>query len=406
MSPTTPPGLTAPCHLTPTPRRIAALRAASALTPRRIAALRAASALTPHRIAALCAATAALCLSSAAAGAPPRGAEPDPDPLDVLLDSARRELTTQDAPAGALAFGVQAQLRISSQEHTTFGAFAFLQVPLDHLAAPPRRALVNIAEPPPAPDATPSAPAPPPAPLLSPDLARGAVRAACKAARLDDAEHRLDSLASRAKTSALLPELRLRATRAIDETESLAPTEYDPLRRTASGGSSTWLEARATFRLDRLVFADDEIAVERLRISRATERTRLVAKILELLDAWQRARAAEADPAAKPEARQRARLAAVTAEVSLDVLTGGWFSRAVRALPAADAHCDTGDARDAASDAGAAARDGATARDANDRTRDVKDSARRVRGRDAPAASTSHDAARPSPAERAATSKK
>lgn len=388
MSPSTPPGPTAPFHFTSTPHRVAALRAASALTP--------------HRIAALCAAIAALCLcSSAAAGAPPRGADPDPDPLDVLLDGARREQTTQDAPAGALAFGVQAQLRMSSQERTTFGVFAFLQVPLDRLAAPPRRALGHVAEPPPAPDATPEEPEPPPAPLLSSELARGAVRAACKAARLDDAERRLDSLASRAKTSALLPELRLRATRAIDETESLAPTEYDPLRRTASGGSSTWLEARATFRLDRLVFADDEIAVERLRISRAAERTRLVAKVLELLDAWQRARAAEADPAAKPEARQRARLAAVTAEVSLDVLTGGWFSKAIAAPP-----CDTRDARDSTSDARAAARDDASTRDANERTRDVKESARRVRGRDAPAASTSHDAARPSPAGRAATSKK
>src|SRR6185295_8786326 len=120
--------------------------------------------------------------------------------------------------------------------------------------------------------------------------------AACKAAKLDEADARLDALASRARTSALLPELRLRATRAIDESESVAPTEYDPLRRTASGGTSTWLEARATFRLDRLVFADDEIAVERLRAARAAERLRLVTKVLDLLDTWQRARASEGDP--------------------------------------------------------------------------------------------------------------
>src|SRR5690606_41297240 len=66
-----------------------------------------------------------------------------------------------------------------------------------------------------------------------------------RSAKLDEGEARLDALASRARTSALLPELRLRATRAVDESESLSPTEYDPLRRTASGGTSTWFEARS-----------------------------------------------------------------------------------------------------------------------------------------------------------------
>ncbi len=167
------------------------------------------------------------------------------------------------------------------------------------------------------------------APALTPDLARGAARAACKAAKLDEAEARLDALASRAKTSALLPELRLRATRAIDETESLTPTEYDPTRRTASGSTTTWLEARATFRLDRLVFADDEIAVERQRMARAAERSRLVERVLDLLDAWQRARASAAAPEAAPDALARAALAIAASEASLDVLTDGWFSRAI-----------------------------------------------------------------------------
>jgi hypothetical protein len=180
-------------------------------------------------------------------------------------------------------------------------------------------------------DAAPAAdPSPPPAaPALTSDLARGAARAACKAARLDEADARLDALASRAKTSALLPELRLRATRAIDETESLTPTEYDPLHHTASGSATTWLEARATFRLDRLVFADDEIAVERQRMARAAERSRLVERVLDLLDAWQRARAAAANPDAEPEAQARAALSVAASEASLDVLTDGWFSSAI-----------------------------------------------------------------------------
>ena len=185
----------------------------------------------------------------------------------------------------------------------------------------------------------PSEPASPPAPALTPDLARGAARAACKAAKLDEAEARLDALASRAKTSALLPELRLRATRAIDETESLTPTEYDPARRTASGSATTWLEARATFRLDRLVFADDEIAVERQRMARAAARERLVDRVLDLLDAWQRARAAAVDPEAEPAAQARAALAIASSEASLDVLTDGWFSKAI--APAKEVARDT-----------------------------------------------------------------
>ena len=170
-----------------------------------------------------------------------------------------------------------------------------------------------------------------PSRVLTPELARGAVRAACKAARLDEADARLDSLASRAKTSALLPELRLRATRAIDETEALAPTEYDPTRRTASGSATTWLEARATFRLDRLVFADDELAVERQRMARAAEKSRIAERVLDLLDTWQRARAAAADPLAEPTARARADLAIAASEASLDVMTDGWFSTATAA---------------------------------------------------------------------------
>lgn len=352
----------------------------------------------------------------------------------MVLDAARGERAVRDAAPGVLAVGLEAALHVSSQERTELGVLAFLQVPLDRLGAPRRRDLLPspVAETPRAPD---GAPAPPPAGsepaaplLLSPDLARGAVRAACRAAKLDDAESRLDALASRARTSALLPELRLRATRAVDESESLAPTEYDPLRRTATGGASTWLEARATFRLDRLVFADDELAVERLRIARAAERSRLVAKVLDLLDAWQLARAAEADPAAEPIARQRASLAAASAEASLDVLTGGWFSKALRARGAeARAAADpdraegraegrTGCARDRARsdggrgagdacapgdtpDTGAARSDGESGpdtRDANERARDANDHTRRAATRDPGAAAPPHDAPHPS----------
>lgn len=411
---------------------------------------------TLRRLAASLAAVGVVAVAPAAR-ASPLFQSVEPDPLDMRLDTAQGEWPTQDSPSGGLLIGIEAAVRLSSHDRNTFGAFAFVAVPLDRFARPSRRTLPalpaaysqsSIAEAPAAPQSPVESPAAsepkapvqlapaPPAPVLSGELARGAVREACKAAGLDSAGARLDSLSSRAKTSALLPELRLRATRAIDESESLAPTEYDPLRRTATGGSSTWLEARATFRLDRLVFADDEIAVERLRMARAAERARLVAKVLDLLDAWQRARASALGPDLKADARQRAMLAVAAAEASLDVLTAGWFSKRIASLPPASASPSGGVAEPAEPNAiqaspapqeggGRAAgeldedppapsaspvekattRECASAKGAKDRSRDAKGSARQDGEHGSTTAGAPNDTARPS-AKRAAPRKK
>lgn len=170
-------------------------------------------------------------------------------------------------------------------------------------------------------------PAPPPSARVTPELARGAVAAALRRAGLADPEARLDALASRARASALVPELRLRVARELEQAQSLAPTEYDPARTTATGGASLWLEARATWRLDRAVFADEEITLERLRRERADAQRRLTDRVLALLFAWQRARTREADPARTPEERLDATLDAIEAEATLDILTDGWFTR-------------------------------------------------------------------------------
>jgi hypothetical protein len=193
----------------------------------------------------------------------------------------------------------------------------------------PPRAAPEIELPEPPPSAQP-AEAEPPLPLpvrVTPAMARAIVEAALRRSRLLDPEARIDAIASRARTSSLFPELRLRVSRLVDEAESLAPTEYDPARRTASGGTSLWLEARATWRLDRIVFADEEIALERLRRERAELQAKLTARVLELLFAWQRAVALAADPGQSPEEHRAATLAALEAEASLDLLTGGWMTR-------------------------------------------------------------------------------
>jgi hypothetical protein len=125
--------------------------------------------------------------------------------------------------------------------------------------------------------------------------------------------------------SAALPELRLRAAHSTDESLRLAPTTSDPYRYTQSGGADLAFEARLTWKLDRLVFADEELGVERLRGQRAAGRAQLVKQVLAALFAWQRAELRRLDPELSTEARVEAALRALEAVITLDVLTGGWF---------------------------------------------------------------------------------
>lgn len=166
----------------------------------------------------------------------------------------------------------------------------------------------------------------PPPPRLTGPLARAAVRASLAAARSSEHARALDDLATRARLSGLLPELRVRLAHALDHDQKLSPTEYDPDRVTASGGTSLWIEGRATFRLDRLVFADDEVAIARLRAERERAERAIVADVLRALERWQRAEAAAADPTLPEPERIKAELDAGAAEATLDVATDGWFA--------------------------------------------------------------------------------
>ncbi|WP_437829525.1 hypothetical protein [Sorangium sp. So ce1153] len=278
------------------------------------------------------------------------------DPRVDRLDTAPHELWAA-APGRAQPLWIAVQLGVAQLDRgeRSISGMLLASVPLERLSdrpgvPPPPSAVAEagaprLKPPPPAPGAPRAAPppelpgAPPPAPpaevepplplpvRVTPAMARAIVEAALRQARLLDPGARIDALASRARASSLLPELRLRVSRLVDEAENLAPTEYDPARRTASGGTSLWLEARATWRLDRLVFVDEEIALERLRRERAELQAKLVARALELLFAWQRAVALSADPGRSPEEHRAATLAALEAEASLDLLTGGWVTR-------------------------------------------------------------------------------
>ncbi|MDI1429324.1 hypothetical protein [Polyangium sorediatum] len=260
-----------------------------------------------------------------------------------LDDASMHELWSDGASRGSLWVSLQASFVRRDEGRNDLGAMVLVGVPIERIAEPAgaRRARGRVSK---ATSVDPVAPAPEPAPsaapaaeavapreaprlVLSPSVARAVVSAAIEHARLEEHVARVDRVASRARASALLPELRLRVTRLLDEARALAPTEYDPDRVTASGGSSLWLEARATFRLDRLVFADEEVALERLREERAATRHKLEARVLEALFTWQRACVERDDEALDPEARTRATLVVLEAESTLDVLTGGFWSR-------------------------------------------------------------------------------
>jgi hypothetical protein len=155
---------------------------------------------------------------------------------------------------------------------------------------------------------------------LSSWLARQVVRAAWLTAGLGSDDARLDALVRRARASALLPEMRVRAARTDDVREASSDVTDESARTSATLGARIYLEGRLTWRLDRLVFADEEPGIERIRLERVELRSRLAGRALEALFAWQRA---ELDARAGDSAEAALRL--LEAETTLDVLTGGWF---------------------------------------------------------------------------------
>jgi hypothetical protein len=219
-----------------------------------------------------------------------------------------------------------------------WSGFLALNIPFDRLAAP----AVPVADesltegPPkktsePVPQPTPSTPKKrdPLVVLLTPQLARGAVQRALLDAGYLDVRTRLGSLASRSRSSAALPELRLRALHSSGQTLRLTPTTDDPYRYTQAGTSELAFEARLTWHLDRLVFANEEVSIERLQNERDAAERRLIDRVLQRLALWQRSRVRAADEDSEPDVRETAELEAIGAVAELDVLTDGWFSQAI-----------------------------------------------------------------------------
>lgn len=215
-------------------------------------------------------------------------------------------------------------------------AWLSLTVPLDALARPvPRRALVlteaEAAQP--LPSETPPSEGVAGAQVLSFEqlrelsaLSRRASAVALGVAGVPAERRRLDGLSTRARASAALPELKLRAQRNTDQALRWAPTSDDPYRVTQADGAGTTLEASATFHLDRLLFAREELSIEKLRQAAAQEHLELERRVLTHVLGLFVARqlACTEDLAAEERVQQLLRIAEHFAE--LDTMTAGWFA--------------------------------------------------------------------------------
>lgn len=129
-------------------------------------------------------------------------------------------------------------------------------------------------------------------------------------------------LARRARLAAALPTVTLRAGRDTDwaEVESTARVVGDVEQHEV-------LEARATWRLDRLVFDSAELRAASLGGQRARARAALAAQVTAL---YYKRRAAQVEALWNPpqtvEAQVRQELAIEELTAQLDALTGGWWS--------------------------------------------------------------------------------
>ncbi|HEV3190249.1 MAG TPA: hypothetical protein VGY54_07105 [Polyangiaceae bacterium] len=160
-----------------------------------------------------------------------------------------------------------------------------------------------------------------------PSLARDCVAAAWRTSGLGVNDARIDSIATRSRSSALLPEARLRAMRLwTDATRTTTLTTADGTNYYDTIGAHLALEIRLTWRLDRWLYAGDEPTLERVRLLRQDARSRLGIRTLEVLFAWERAMVDASLAVAGSEQELDARMREQEKRGTLDVLTGGWFS--------------------------------------------------------------------------------
>lgn len=226
------------------------------------------------------------------------------------------------------------------------GGMATLSIGLERIAAPRLKAelrpqVVAVA---PSPPIAPQLVAPAPRadasvtlPSLRPTEIARVLRAAWRLADLSPEDDKLARLAARARSTAAMPELRLRAGRTVDRSLRLSSDE-DGGSQQSTGGVGTYYEVRATFHLDRAVFADEEVALERIRKERAEERRKLTREVLDTAQALLRAVAKADDGGATPEEHLDAVARVASCTLTLDGLSDGAWSEVWAAAVARAAH--------------------------------------------------------------------
>lgn len=212
-------------------------------------------------------------------------------------------------------------------------AWLTVTLPLDKVAAPRLAQQPVVPTAPPvveAPAASSTEAAPPPVSFQQlralANFSRSATAVALGVVATAAERRRLDSLSTRARGSALLPELRLRIVRNTDQALRWIPTTDDPYRITQADGTGLILEGSATFRLDRLLFAREELMVERLRLVAGEQRQKLEARVQAALIGLFRARQLSCTDDGDDVARQQQSLKTLELFAELDTLTAGWFS--------------------------------------------------------------------------------
>ena len=243
-------------------------------------------------------------------------------------DGRRSPLSLSTLHAGQSSIGIHVFSAKTITGNRAVGGQLIIQIPFERLLTPRRHAMSppSFSEPPPKPQTPPATQqAPKPRVSVKPALARAAVRAAWRANGISDVEV-IDSMKSRARTSAILPETRFRVSRDWDQSYRLSPTNDDPYRLHETTGGGMKIEGTVTWKLNRLLFVNEELSMERLRIQQSQARSKLAGEVLKALFEWQRAQILLQDPDIDDAERIEAAIKEAESIVLLDVLTGGWFS--------------------------------------------------------------------------------
>lgn len=136
----------------------------------------------------------------------------------------------------------------------------------------------------------------------------------------------LSSLTKRSRWSGLVPELRLRGVYGFDRTVSQQDSSgIYPGDLTTRGGHDSLIEGRLSFRLDRLVYGDQEAGLNQRRREIRLHEEKRKRDALVLLSTWLDARRRRAHPDLAPEQLFKLLREEQEALLSLYIMSDGWF---------------------------------------------------------------------------------